>query len=152
PGLEDFRHPYAKCKRKLYYQDGRPRPCRSPRCPSEMCRRKYRHKEAAILLRSFKQKPPDYTFVLKLVDGEPTCDVMMATYLNGFTQRIRDFRKSGGITIEYEIRTEFCDGQPHCHVTIITPATWAKRRAKRLARRWWQASCPDRKISVYADR
>jgi len=117
-----------------------------------MCRRKYSEKDATILLRSFKDKPPDYTFVLKLVDDEPTYDVMMAGYLNGFTQRIRDFRKTDDITIEYEIRIEFCWGEPHCHVTVITPANWSRRKAKRLVKQWWKASCPRRKVSVYADR
>lgn len=150
--LEILPDPYEKCKRKSYYKNGKPRPCRSQRCPCEMCRRKYSEKEAAILLRSFKVQPPDYTFVLKLVDEEPTYDVMMAGYLNSFTQRIRDFRKSDDITIEYEIRLEFCWGEPHCHVTVITPANWSKRKAKRLVKLWWKASCPGRKVSVYADR
>jgi hypothetical protein len=152
PDLETLYFLYRKCKRKSYYKNGRPRPCRSQRCPCETCRRKYSEKEAAILLRSFKDQPPDYTFVLKLVDDEPTYDVMMAVYLNAFTQKIRDFRKSDGIAVEYEIRIEFRHGEPHCHVTVITPADWSRRKAKRLVKGWWKASCPRRTISVYADR
>lgn len=150
--LENLYALYQKCKRKSYYKNGKPRPCRSQRCPCEMCRRKYSEKEAAILLRSFKQQPPDYTFVLKLVDEEPTYDGTMAAYLNAFTQKVRDYRKSDGITVEYEIRIEFRHGEPHCHVTVITPANWSRRKAKRLVKGWWKASCPGRTISVYADR
>jgi hypothetical protein len=104
------------------------------------------------LLRSFLEQPPDYTFVLKLADGEPTWDLLMGRYLNAFTQHVRDFRKSDGITFEYEIRIEFKDGEPHAHVTVITPLGWSKRRVKKLVKRWWKASCPGRQVSVYADR
>lgn len=143
---------YEKCKRKSYYKSGKPRPCRSPRCPCEMCRRKHSEKEAAILLRSFREQPPDYTFVLKLTDDQPTYDVMMAEYLNNFTQKVRDFRKSDDTTFEYDIRIEFRHGEPHCHVTVITPLGWSKRAVKELAAGWWKASCPGRAVSVYADR
>src|SRR4051794_12423754 len=97
--LEHLRRLYAQCKRKRRDGRGRPIPCRSQRCPCQLCRVKYRQKESAILLRSYKVRPPDYTFVLKLTDARPTCDVMMSDYLNAFTQRIRDYRKSDGVAI-----------------------------------------------------
>jgi hypothetical protein len=46
--LEKLQHIYRFCKHKSCYPDGRPRPCRSPRCPCEACRRKHAEKEAAI--------------------------------------------------------------------------------------------------------
>lgn len=150
-GVENLRLKYEKCKRKSYYKNGRPRPCRSQRCACEECRRKYSEKEAAVLIRSFREKPPDYTFVLKLVDDEPTWDVLLGRYLNAFTQHIRDFRKSDGITFEYDIRIEFKDGQPHAHVTVITPLGWSSTQVKRLVKGWWESSCPGRATLVYAD-
>jgi hypothetical protein len=115
-----------------------------------MCRRKYSAKQSVILQRSFAEQPPDFTFVLEVVDGDPVVDVQMAVYLKNFTQHIRDFRKSDGVTFEYEIRIEFKDGHPHCHVTIITPLGWEEQAVKELARGWWVASCPGRQVLVYA--
>lgn len=148
--LDAARRLYANCKRKGRYRNGNPRPCRSQRCPCEVCRRKYSEKQSAILQRSFAEKPPDYTFVLEVVDSEPVVDVQMAIYLKNFTQHIRDFRKSDSVAFEYEIRIEFKDGHPHCHATVITPLGWAEEAVKELARGWWVASCPGRQVLVYA--
>ncbi len=90
--------------------------------------------------------------MLKLVDDKQTWDALMGSYLNAFTQHVRDFRKSDGITFEYEIRIEFKDGEPHAHVTVITPLGWSRRRVKRLVKGWWKKSCPGRQTLVYADR
>lgn len=143
---------YEKCKRKSYYKNGRPRPCRSQRCPCEACRSQYAKKEASILLRSFKDKPPTHAFVLKLVDEEPTIDVQMGRYLNAFTQHIRDHRKITGTTIEYEIRLEFKSGEPHAHGIFITPLGWSREEIKELVRGWWESSCSGRSTLAYADR
>src|SRR5262245_18306964 len=101
--LEKLREAYAKCRYKRYYPDGRPKPCRSQRCPSEICRRKHAQKEAAVLRRSFRDKPPDFNLTLRLTDHQPTTDRQLAGYLKKFTQKVRDFRKAQQATIEYYI-------------------------------------------------
>ena len=157
--------PYAKCMRCLRGRNGRPRPCRNRRCPSWKCRAGYAEKEAAILERSFRTKPPDFIFVLGFADGESTNDRMMAAYLNAFNQKVKDRRKSDGITLEYDGRIEFGrDSNPHCHLTIITSAKWsvvevrslanmesARMEAQSFIRALWMASCPNRKVHVYGD-
>jgi hypothetical protein len=150
--LEKLRHIYRYCKHKSCYPDGRPRPCRSPRCPCEACRRKYAEKEAAILKRSFRDRPPDFTFTLKLVDDNDTPDVLMARYLRTFTQKVRDFRKAEGVVLEYDIRIEFRNQQPHAHLTVITSLDWSRNSIKELVKGWWAMSCPDRQTAVYCDR
>jgi hypothetical protein len=150
--LEKLRHIYRHCKHKSCYPDGRPRPCRSPRCPCEACRRKYAEKEAAILKRSFRDRPPDFTFTLKLVDGNGTPDVLMALYLRTFTQKFRDFRKAEGAVLEYDIRIEFRHQQPHAHLTVITSLNWSRNGIKELVKGWWAMCCPDRQTAVYCDQ
>ena len=150
--LEKLRHIYRYCKHKSCYSDGRPRPCRSPRCPCEACRRKYAEKEAAILKRSFRDRPPDFTFTLKLVDDNDTPDVLMARYLRTFTQKFRDFRKAKSAVLEYDIRIEFRHQQPHAHLTVITSLNWSRNGIKELVKGWWAMSCPDRQTAVYCDR
>ena len=146
--------PYLKCMRRLFNGNGngKPRSCRNRRCPSAKCRAGYAEKEAAILERSFRTKPPDFTFVLEFDDGESTGDRRMAAYLNAFNQKIKDRRKSEGITLEYDNRIEFGrDSNPHCHLTVITSAPWSEGQAHSRIRALWIASCPDRKVSVYGD-
>ena len=141
--------PYSKCMRRLRDGNGKPRQCRNRRCPSAKCRAGYAEKEAVILERSFRTKPPGPTFVLGFADGESTGDRGMAGYLSVFNQKIKDRRKSDGIALEYDNRIEIVGGNPHCHLTIITSAAWSVRRAHSLIRAWWKASCPNRKVRVY---
>ena len=144
--------PYSKCMRRLFNGNGKPRPCRNRRCPSKKCRAGYAEKEAAILERSFRTKPPHFTFVLGFDDGESTGDRRMAAYLNTLNQKIKDRRKSEGITLEYDNRIEFGrDSNPHCHLTLITSAPWSEGQAHSRIRALWMASCPHRKVSVYGD-
>lgn len=151
-GLETLREAYKACWYKRFTKDGRPISCRSPRCPNPLCRRKYAEKESAILIRSFRDKPPDYWFTLKIEDDEHTADVQMAAYLRGFVQRVRDHRKATGVEFEYDIRLEFDEyGQPHGHMTLITGHDWTVWKAKDVVRGWWQASCGDRPVKVYCD-
>lgn len=150
--LETLRHIYRHCKHKSCYPDGRPRPCRSPHCPCEACRRKYAQKEAIILQRSFRDRPPDFTFTLKLTDDKDTPDVLMALYLRTFTQKFRDFRKAEGAVLEYDIRIEFRQQRPHAHLTVITSLNWSRNGIKELVKGWWAMSCPDRQTAVYCDR
>jgi hypothetical protein len=104
------------------------------------------------LQRSFRDRPPDFTFTLKLVDDNDTPDVLMALYLRTFTQKFRDFRKAEGAVLEYDIRIEFRHQQPHAHLTVITSLTWSKNGIKELVKGWWAMSCPDRQTAVYCDR
>jgi hypothetical protein len=150
--LENRRHIYENCWCKSYYRDGRPRPCRSQRCPCEACRLKWAEKEVAVLKRSFRERPPDFTFTLRLVDGENTLDTKMADYLRCFTQRFRDFRKAEGATLEYYINIEFRHQKPHCHLTVITSLNWSVNAMKELVKGWWALSCPVRSTAVYCDR
>ena len=102
--------------------------------------------------RSSRDRPPDYTFTLKLVDDNDTPDVLMAFYLRTFTQKFRDFRKAEGAVLEYDIRIEFRHQQPHAHLTAITSLNWSKNGIKELVKGWWAMSCPDRQTAVYCDR
>jgi hypothetical protein len=104
------------------------------------------------LQRSFRDRPPDFTFTLKLVDGNCTPDVQMALYLRTFTQKFRDFRKAEGAVLEYDIRIEFRHQQPHAHLTVITSLKWSRTGIKELVKGWWAMSCPDRQTAVYCDR
>jgi hypothetical protein len=142
----------AACRFPWFGRDGKRRPCRSPRCPDPLCRRKHAEKESAVLVRSFRDRPPDYCFTLKVEDGECIPDVLMAAYLKCFTQRFRDFRKSSGAEMEYDIRLEFDErGRPHGHLTVITSLGWTAWKMKQLVRVWWAASCQDRPVKVYGD-
>jgi hypothetical protein len=38
------------------------------------------------------------------------------------------------VPFRYEIRIEFTDGEPHAHVTVITPLGWLKRRVEKLVK------------------
>ena len=132
--------------------DGRPKPCRSQRCPCEACRRKYAQKEAAVLRRSFRDKRPDYNLTLRLTDDQPKNDRQLAGYLKKFTQKVRDLRKALQASIEYYINIEFSDGQPHLHMTVITSLDWTISKMKAVVKEWWSSSCPDRQITaVYCD-
>src|SRR3954469_2357301 len=91
--LEKLKQTYAKCRYKRCYPDGRPKPCRSQRCPCEACRRKAAQKEAAILRRSFRGKPPGLNLALRLADDQPPADRQLACFLKKTTQKGRDFRK-----------------------------------------------------------
>ncbi|HLJ92423.1 MAG TPA: hypothetical protein VKU02_04440 [Gemmataceae bacterium] len=102
--------------------------------------------------RSFRDRPPDFTFTLKLVDDNDTPDVLMALYLRTFTQKFRDFRKAEGAVLEYDIRIEFRHQQPHAHLTVITSLNWSRTGIKELVKGWWATSCPDRQTAVYCDR
>src|SRR5262249_37366504 len=141
-GPEKLRQTYANCRYKRYYPDGRPKPCRSQRCPCEACRRKYAQKEAAVLRRSFRDKPPDYNLTLRLADNQPMTDRQLAGYLKKFTQKVRDFRKSQQATIEYYINIEFSDGRPHMHMTVISSLVWTTYKIKEVVKGWWSCSCP----------
>jgi hypothetical protein len=113
---------------------------------------KWAEKEAAVLKRSFRERPPDFTFTLRLVDGENTLDVQMADYLRSFTQRFRDFRKAAGATLEYYINIEFRHQKPHCHLTVIASLDWSVHAMKELVQAWWALSCRSRPTAVYCDR
>ena len=152
PDLEKLRLIYEKCKHKSFYPNGRPRPCRSPRCPCDACRRKHAEKEAAVLRRLFRDRPPDFCFTLKLVDDNDTCDGQMADYLRTFTQKIRDFRKAELAEMEYDIRLEFRHQRPHAHLTVITDLNLSRNTIKELVKGWWATSCSGRPTSVYCDR
>lgn len=102
--------------------------------------------------RSFRDRPPDFTFTLKLVDDNDTPDVLLALYLRTFTQKFRDFRKAEGAVLEYDIRIEFRHQQPHAHLTVITSLNWLRTGIKELVKGWWAMSCPDRQTAVYCDR
>lgn len=102
--------------------------------------------------RSFRDRPPDFTFTLKLVDDNDTPDVLMALYLRTFTQKFRDFRKAEGAVLEYDIRIEFRHQQPHAHLTAITSLNWSRNGIKELVKGWWAMSCPNRQTAVYCDR
>jgi hypothetical protein len=144
---------YRLCRFKRFSKEGKPLPCRSPRCPCSACRRKHAEKESAILTRSFKDKPPDYCFTLKIEDDKHTPDGRMASYLKPFVQRFRDYRKANGVEIEYDIRLEFDQyGQPHAHLTVITALNWSKWKMKDMVRGWWSSSCGGRPVKVYCDR
>jgi hypothetical protein len=104
------------------------------------------------LKRSFRDRPPDFTFTLKLVDDKDTPDVLMALYLRTFTQKFRDLRKAEGVMLEYDIRIEFRHQQPHSHLTVITSLDWSRKSIKELVKGWWAMSCPDRQTAVYCDR
>jgi hypothetical protein len=104
------------------------------------------------LKRSFRDRPPDFTFTLKLVDGNDTPDVLMALYLRTLTQKFRDFRKAEGAVLEYDIRIEFRHQQPHAHLTVITSLNWSRNGIKELVKGWWAMSCSDRQTAVYCDR
>jgi hypothetical protein len=104
------------------------------------------------LKRSFRDRPPHFTFTLKLVDGNDTPDVLMALYLRTFTQKFRDFRKAEGAVLEYDIRIEFRHQQPHAHLTVITSLNWSRNGIKELVKGWWALSCPARQTAVYCDR
>ena len=149
--LEKLRREFGNCRHKGLYPDGRPRPCRSQRCPCEGCRRAYARKEAAVLRRSFSLRPPHFNLTLSLTDDAPTFDTMMAGYLRTFTQKLRDFRKAGE-EMDYDIRIEFRCGQPHAHLTIITSVGWSRWRVKEVFKGWWASSCPGRTTAVYCDR
>lgn len=151
--LETLRETYRPCRFKRFSKEGKPLPCRSPRCPCSACRRKHAEKESAILTRSFKDKPPDYCFTLKIEDDEHTPDVLMASYLKPFVQRFRDHRKATGVEVEYDIRLEFDrHGQPHAHLTVITALKWSVWKMKDVVRGWWASSCCGRPVKVYCDR
>ena len=155
--MSDYRrfpteNPYRLCERNLRYRDGRPRPCRSPYCASDRCRSKGAEKDSAIMMRSFKDRPPDFASVLRFSDDKSTSAGTMQACLKTFTQKLTNYRKSTGITIEYDIRIEFVHGEPHCHLTLITSAPWTDRRVKKLIRSWWVKSCPQRRVGVYAKR
>ncbi len=151
--LVSLRETYRACCFKRFGKDGRPIPCRSPRCPCPACRRKHAEKESAILSKSFKDRPPDYCFTLKIEDDEHTPDVLMASYLKPFVQKVRDFRKANGVVIEYDIRLEFDKhGQPHGHLTVITALNWSVWKMKDMVRGWWAACCQNRPVKVYCDR
>lgn len=151
--LEKLRQTYARCKYKRYYPDGRPCPCRSQRCPCEACRVKYAQKEAAILRRSFQDKPPDFNFTLRLTDDKPTSDRELATYLKRLTQKIRDLRKAEQATFDYYINIEFKDGEPHMHMTVITSLAWSVYTMKKVVKCLWSESCLERQTTaVYCDR
>jgi hypothetical protein len=151
--IENLQHTYAKCRFKRWHRDGRPIPCRSQRCPSAACRRKYAEKEAAILSRSFRAKPPDYNLTLRLTDGQPTTHKQLAGYLKTLTQKFRDCRKETQATIEYHIVIEFTNGQPHMHMTIITSLNWSIGKMKAAVKQWWSSSCAGRHTTaVYCDR
>lgn len=153
PDLEKLRRTYAKCKYKRYYPDGRPCPCRSQRCPCEACRVKYAQKEAAILRRSFRDKPPDFNFTLRLKDDKPTSDKELATYLKRLTQRIRDLRKAEQAAFDYYINVEFKNGEPHMHMTVITSLVWSVYAMKKMMKWLWSESCVERQATaVYCDR
>ena len=141
--------PYAKCMRHLRDTNGKPRPCRNRRCPSAKCRAGYAEKEALILERSARTKPPDFAFVLDFADRRSTGDRRMAGYLKALNQKIKDHRKSHGIALEYDKRIEFVEGNPHCHLTLITSGEWSAWKAHSLIRALWKAACPDRKVRVY---
>src|SRR5436305_4887411 len=150
--LEKLKQTYTKCRYKRCYPDGRPKPCRSQRCPCEACRRKSAQKEAAILRRSFRDKPPDYNLTLRLTDDQPTTDRQLACYLKKITQKVRDFRKAQQATIEYYINIEFSNGQAHMHMTVITSLDWSIYKIKAVVKEWWSSSCPDRHTTaVYCD-
>lgn len=150
--LENLRQQYANCRYKQCYSDGKPRPCGSQRCPCEACRRKYAQKEAAILSRSFRDKPPDFNLSLRLTDHQPTTDKQLAGYLKRFTQKIRDFRKAYQASFEYYINIEFSNGQPHMHMTIMFPLDWSIYKIKATVKEWWSSSCTERQvIAVYCD-
>lgn len=149
--LEKLKSIYKNCRHKSFYPNGRPRPCRSQRCPCEACRRKYSEKEAIILKRSFRERPPTFCFTLKLTDGRATTDVEMASLLRCFCQRIRDFRKGCQEILEYDIRIEFRRQQPHAHLSVISSIWNSKAAAKQVVKGWWSKSCPSRLTSVYCD-
>jgi hypothetical protein len=104
------------------------------------------------LQRSFRDRPPDFTFTLKFADGNDSPDVLMALYLRTFTQKVRDFRKADGAVLEYDIRIEFRHQQPHAHLTFITSLNWSRTGIKELVKGWWAISCHDRPTTVYCDR
>ncbi len=143
---------YASCRYKRRYADGRPRPCRSQRCPCEACRRKYAEKQAAILRRSFRERPPAYALTLRLTDNEPITARQLAGYLKKFTQKIRDFRKAEQAAFEYHINIEFSSGQPHLHMAVVTSLAWSADKLKAVVKAWWSGSCADREeTAVYCD-
>jgi hypothetical protein len=114
---------------------------------------KYAQKEAAILCRSFRDKPPHFNFTLSLTDDEPTTDKELATYLKRLTQRIRDLRKAEQATFDYYINIEFKDGEPHMHMTVITSLVWSVYAMKMMVKGLWSDSCSERQTTaVYCDR
>ena len=103
-------HPYHACKLKLFYANGWPRPCRRISCDSDKCRAKYAAKEFAILMDSFKIRPPDYASVLGFMDDKSTNWAMTQGYLRKFTQKMSKYGKANDITIKHDIRIEFSCG------------------------------------------
>lgn len=114
---------------------------------------KYAQKEAAILRRSFRDRPPDFNFTLRLTDDQPTSDRELATCLKRLTQRIRDLRKAEQATFDYYINIEFKEGEPHMHMTVITSLAWSVHTMKMIVKAMWSSSCPERQTTaVYCDR
>lgn len=143
--------PPGRCRYPRYYPDGRPRPCRSQRCPCGECRRAYARREAAVLRRSFRERPPTYFVTLRIEDDRPADDREMATCLRRFTQKVRDHRKSTGETFEYYLAIEFRHARPHVHMLAIT-GVGSRTAVKRLVKCWWSDSCRGRPTSVYCGR
>ena len=151
PDLKEQRRAFWACRHRRSYADGRPRPCRSQKCPCELCRVGYARQEAAVLRRSFRERPPHFFLTLRVIDGETVPDRQFAQFLRTFTQRIRDYRKCGS-TLEYHLAVEFRHEIPHCHLLLIATPGWQPTEAKRLIREWWTVSCPERSTAVYCDR
>lgn len=144
-------NPYRTCKFKTYYPNGRPRPCRSARCPCLACQSKGAEKQAAILIRSFRDRPPDFALTLEIIGGLIR-DAQFGEYLKAFTQRVRDYRKATRETFEYDIRVEFTAGRPHAHLTLITSPKRSVPETKKLVRGMWVASCGGRRVAVCCQR
>ena len=140
---------FSNCAYKRYYANGRPRPCKSFRCPNETCRRKGAEKESAILQRSFQERPPHFFCTLKLTGGEHTGDVTMAKFMKTFCQKIRDSRKSHHSPFEYYLTIEFDDwGQPHVHALFIAPPGSPINLIKELVKNFWTTACKGRSDEI----
>ncbi len=82
------------CRFQRFTENDAPITCGQRQCPDRACQAKAAHKQAEILIRSFRDRLPTHCVVLKITDDEVTTSGQMAKSLRALTQYFRDFRKT----------------------------------------------------------
>jgi hypothetical protein len=123
------------CRNPRYYvtQDGefKRRPCGSRKCHILKCRQAWARKEAAIMLRSFRELPPTHFVVLQCRSFAGIADCRQA--LRRFLRLLRC-----RIACEYKWVIEpDANGLPHVHILLRATVPISRRRIRRM----WRRAC-----------
>lgn len=123
------------CRNPRYYvtRDGefKRRPCGSRKCHILKCRQAWARKEAAIMLRSFRELPPTHFVVLQCrsFSGIADCRAALRKFLRLLRRRI-------GCEYKWVIEPD-ASGRPHVHILLRATEPIARRRIRRL----WRWAC-----------